>query len=179
MAKIKSENIDVLRAENYWFKVPGEDNIDVSPNGEIRKKTTTGYKLVAQYIKHGKNRSNGYYCKINCKETKVAHLVYKTFIGDIPEGKVISHRDGYIWNNQARNLVAMDRAEVGRITGPKSRSKVVEKIDKKGFVVATYRSARDAGRQNFMSYQTVLDRCNGKVKYPFRLWDYDFRFQED
>lgn len=167
----------MLKANNYWFRVPGEENIDVSINGEVRKKTSTGYKLVAQYMKHGKNRSNGYYCKINYKETKVAHLIYRTFIGEIPKGKVISHRDGYIWNNQARNLIALDRQEVGRMTGPKSRSKVVEKIDKDGKLIATYHSAREAGRQNFMSYQTVLDRCNGKVKNPFKLWDYDFRFQ--
>lgn len=27
-----------------------------------------------------------------------------------------------------------------------------------------YSSAREAARRNFMSYQTVIDLCNGKVK---------------
>ena len=31
-------------------------------------------------------------------------------------------------------------------------------------IVAFYKSAREAARQNYMSYQTILDRINGKVK---------------
>ena len=32
-----------------------------------------------------------------------------------------------------------------------------------------YRDRKEAARANHMSYQTVLDRCNGKVKKPFAL----------
>ena len=38
------------------------------------------------------------------------------------------------------------------------------KIDSDGQIVDFYRSVREAGRKNFMSYQTILDRIGGKVK---------------
>ena len=38
------------------------------------------------------------------------------------------------------------------------------KISEEGQIVDFYRSVREAGRKNHMSYQTILDRINGKVK---------------
>lgn len=44
------------------------------------------------------------------------------------------------------------------------RATKVAKINQDGEIVAFYKSAREAARQNYMSYQTILDRINGKVK---------------
>ena len=40
----------------------------------------------------------------------------------------------------------------------------VVKISPEGEIVDFYRSVREAGRKNHMSYQTILDRIGGKVK---------------
>ena len=40
----------------------------------------------------------------------------------------------------------------------------VVKISLEGEIVDFYRSAREAGRKNHMSYQTILDRISGKAK---------------
>lgn len=47
-----------------------------------------------------------------------------------------------------------------------------------GEIVAVYPSARAAARENHMSYQTVLDRCNGKVKQPFALDGHTYQFEK-
>jgi hypothetical protein len=45
-----------------------------------------------------------------------------------------------------------------------------------------YPSARQAAKMNHMSYQTVMDRCNGNVKKEiapygyFYVWDEDFNY---
>ena len=49
--------------------------------------------------------------------------------------------------------------ELGKMTGKLSRSRPVIKIDITGEIVDAYSSARAAGRENHMSYQTVIDRC--------------------
>lgn len=37
---------------------------------------------------------------------------------------------------------------------------------------------REAAKANHMSYQTVLDRCNGKVKNPYALDGFTYRFED-
>ena len=37
---------------------------------------------------------------------------------------------------------------------------------------------REAARENFMSYQTVMDRCNGKVKGPFAPDGYAYAWED-
>ena len=58
------------------------------------------------------------------------------------------------------------------------RRKCVVKVSKSGEEVEIYRSAREAAKQNNMSYQTVLDRCHNKVKKPFALDGYTYRFEK-
>ena len=56
--------------------------------------------------------------------------------------------------------------------------RVVEMIDRDGNVVETYPSLSDAGRDNFMTRQHVRNHCNGRVKDPFKNYDYTFRYKE-
>lgn len=64
------------------------------------------------------------------------------------------------------------------MTGALSSRRPVEKVDMNGAVVEVYSSARAAARANHMSYQTVLDRCNGKVKNPYTLDGHNYRFEK-
>lgn len=57
--------------------------------------------------------------------------------------------------------------------------KPVAKIDSSGEIVAFYSSAREAGRENYMSYQTIIDRCNGKVQGAFAPDGYAYSWDED
>ena len=52
------------------------------------------------------------------------------------------------------------------------------KIDRAGEVVDVYRSAREAAKANYMSYQAVLSRCKGKVKKEYALDGCTYRFEE-
>lgn len=54
--------------------------------------------------------------------------------------------------------------------------KPVVKVDRDGKIIARYPSARAAAKVNFMSYQSVLDRCNGKIQKPYGEDGCTFRF---
>lgn len=163
--------------KNFWFKIPGEENLEASITGEIRKIYKHKTKVLTPYLP--KRKLNlGYYVHVNYKMLKVSHLVYKTFYGDIKDGMCIMHKDGCLWNNHKDNLLAVTKKELGKITGKKSKSIRVKKIDSKGKTIETYYSAREAARNNYVSYQTVLDRCNYKVKREFFSMNYTFRFDE-
>ena len=64
------------------------------------------------------------------------------------------------------------------MTGAKSRRRPVAKLDAGGEVVEVYPSAREAARRNYMSYQTVIDRCNGKVKGAFAPDGYAYAWDD-
>lgn len=57
--------------------------------------------------------------------------------------------------------------------------KPVVKVDRDGKVVARYASARAAAKLNYMNYQSVLDRCNGKIKKPYGEDGCTFQFDKE
>lgn len=89
------------------------------------------------------------------------------------------HINRNIWDNRLENIGFIDRVSLGRLTGHmSSKRKAVFKVDRDGREVEVYRSAREAAKANHMSYQTVLDRCNGKVKNPYALDGFTYRFED-
>lgn len=98
--------------------------------------------------------------------------------GGPPPGKVAYHRNGDLADSCLHNIAFATPQELGAKTGAQSSRRPVEKIDTSGEVVAVYSSARAAARANHMSYQTVLDRCNGKVKNPYALDGHNYRFEK-
>ena len=56
--------------------------------------------------------------------------------------------------------------------------KEVYKRERDTLLPPEIRSAREAAKANHMSYQTVLDRCNGKVKNPYALDGFTYRFED-
>ena len=98
------------------------------------------------------------------KEVILIQIVAKTFLGPAPQGYVPYHRNGCQSDNYVSNIAYISRKELGKKTGANSRKQSVAKISKDGEIIEFYSSARECARQNYMSYQTIIDRCNGKTK---------------
>lgn len=94
------------------------------------------------------------------KNYRVHRLVYKTFVGEIPEGMVIDHIDGNRNNNNVRNLRCVTVSENCRNPNTKYNiSKPVLQIDPDTYkVVGKYKSMSDACVALGMEYKTSL--CN-------------------
>ena len=108
----------------------------------------------------------------------IQHIVAKTFLGEAPSGCVAYHKNGCQSDNYVNNIVYISRQELGKKTGANSRKQSVVKIDKSGQIVDVYKSARECGRQNYMSYQTIIDRCNGKCKSAFAPDGYAYAWED-
>lgn len=112
------------------------------------------------------------------KQYEVAHLVAQHFIGQREKGKSVRRKNGIKTDNYAGNLEYISTRKLGEMTGPLSTSRSVIQLDAETLEpVEEFRSARAAGRQNFMSYQTVLDNCKGKSNVA--AGSYKFMFVED
>ena len=145
------------------YQVDREGNVRrIYPSGKTRllkpyhKKMKGSQRLVVKLTIDGKS-----------KEVILMQIVAKTFLGPAPEGHVPYHRNGCQSDNYVNNIAYISRKELGKKTGARSRKKSVAKINSNGEIVDFYSSARKCAKQNYMSYQTIIDRCNNKCKSVF------------
>ena len=113
------------------------------------------------------------------REEIVLRIMAITFLGSPPDGCVPYHKNGCQSENHVNNIAYISRKELGKRTGAMSKRKPVAKIDQSGQVVEVYSSAREAARQNHMSYQTVTSRCNGNCKSAFAPDGYAYAWDDE
>lgn len=171
---------------NEWKPIPGYDGrYEASFLGQIRRiYKTKPPRILSQYEKSGERHgSRKLFVKLTRsgetgKEMNVAQMVYMTHIGTIPDGLVVVHKNGSFVDNCVNNLILMSQTELGRKYGIRSKKKSVIKMSGSGEVVEIYCSAREAARRNYMSYQTVIDRCNGVIKKSVAPDGFDYAWED-
>lgn len=89
----------------------------------------------------------------------LSRLVAMTWIGEVPEGMRVCHRDGNPKNNSRWNLVFKPPFLEYNKNNPSKRKPVV-KIDLSLEILDCYGSARKAARANGLGHRTVLNYCN-------------------
>lgn len=151
-----------------WHTVAGSDGTFlISNHGRVKRVfKTIDPKFSLPYIRkqndhlYAKVRFNGVY-----KEYKIAHLVAHHFIGPNKANLSLCHKNGIKTDCFAGNLQYISKQKLGKLTGATSRSRaVIQLCPDKLVPIEEYRSAREAGRETFVSYQAVLDNCNNKTK---------------
>lgn len=166
-----------------WRDIPGfegiyqadrEGNIRrLYQNGKVRiltpyhKKMSGSQRLVVKLTANGKSR-----------EVVVVQAIARTFLGPPPAGYIPVHRNGCQSDNYVNNIKYISRQQAGKIYGARSKRKAVVKIDSHREIVEVYPSARRAGKANYLSHQTVTDRCNGKCKSPFAPDGYAYAWED-
>lgn len=166
--------------------IPGYDGIyEIDTFGNIEKVKGSKCGTMKPSIKNGSLVIQLTDASGKRKWHKVYKLVQLTFLGPAPPGKVVYRKNGDKLDVCVNNLAFISRQDLGRMTGAKSGRKAVLKLDEDDEIVEVYSSARKAGRENYMSYQTVMDRCNGKVKSKLApdgyryIWDNDYDYEEE
>lgn len=164
-----------------WRKIPGYGGAyEIDWEGNVRTWRWRGSRfskeprLMSSYMRKQGRRGRARFVKLTdengkAHEVKVLTLMVLVWLGGPRPGMVPYHKNGDLDDNSVNNIGFTSRKRLGQKTGAASRRKPVAKVTPAGEVVALYPSAREAARANHMSYQTVLDRCNGKVKKPFAL----------
>jgi protein-tyrosine-phosphatase len=90
----------------------------------------------------------------------------------------VYHKNGMKSDCSLANLKLLSRADLGKITGSQAKRRSVEKLSADGTPIEIYSSARQAAKENFMSYQTVIDFCNGKIKRKTAIDGNIYRWEE-
>lgn len=170
-----------------WKPIPGYGGkYEASFFGQIRrvyKKRSP--KILSQYEKKGdRTGSRKLFIKLTKdgeagKDVNVAQMIYITHIGAIPDGFSVVHKNGSFMDNNVNNLKLLSRKELGSKYGVMSKKKSVVKISSDGEEIEIYYSAREAARKNFMSYQTIIDHCNGKVKKRTAPDGFDYAWEDN
>lgn len=173
-----------------WTDIPGfEGRYQASRGGKVRSIVKPEPHIMSEYLKPTAGGSKRLYVKLRkdgkAKEFCVMRIIALTYNGPCPPGHIPMHINGCQGDNRPENIVYVEAVEAGRLTGGMATAKRVVKISPEGEIVDVYISAREAGKKNYMSYQTILDRCNGRVKSRLApdgfeyQWDNDKFYQED
>ncbi len=173
-------------ATERWRDIPGFDGVyQASTEGRIRRywPKSGRYTLLHPYTKKMRKPANNKALRVKMKEPSgrwverpVLKLVAETFF-NVPDGMVAVHTDGCREDNSVANITFMPSKQLGVKYGVQACRRPVVKISPDGEVLEAYKSAREAARQNYMSYQTVLDRCNRKRKREFSF-GFSFRWDD-
>lgn len=189
--------------ESDWRDVPGyEGRYQCSRFGNVRsiresnlpraRKSGKMMKIVLKPFfphkgKHGQRSVVVSLADSNGKQhqIRVSKIVAETWMGGIPEGMCVYHKNWCVTDNAVYNLEFVTREEIGKRSGFLSGSKPVAKVDRDGNVLEYYRSATEAARHNPLSYQSIMNRCNNKLtwkEYEYSIGpdgiEYTFRWDD-
>lgn len=156
----------------------------ISEDGEVQRKMPDGkWIALTPWLSRGGGSGAGKYLFVKMavnpaghKRVPVVRLMEGRFIRPRRPGEVVSYRDGLAQNCARWNLYHTTHEELNkRLGGGLRRS--VEKIDQAGNVLELYRSVDEAARANYLSRGCINRRCLGRVKEPFALTGYSFRYE--
>lgn len=158
--------------EETWKDIPGYDGkYQADKEGNVRRVYKSGKTRILMPYHKKMRGSQRLVVKISIdgkgRDVILMNLIARTFLGPAPKGYVAHHKNGCQSDNYLNNIEYIKNEELGKINGARARRKPVAKLGRDGEVVEVYSSARAAGRKNFMSYQTIIDRCNGVCKSAF------------
>lgn len=139
---------------------------------------TYGYDNGKGYLRFHLSKNN------KSKMVEVSHLVYQTFVGDIPNGYDIHHKNGNSKDNRVENLELIEEKIHSRLHYPDKmeqmikksneiRSKTIQQYTLDGEFVNEYKSSNEASRQTNISQGNISMCCNGKRKSAGgSIWKY-------
>lgn len=166
-------------ADSAWRPIEGfMDRYRISTAGEIQYFNGREWKTM-----HPNLRRNGNYIVCLLAAPKVHRqmcvntLVARTFLGGVPDGMKIVHRNGMRTDCSVSNLKFVPKRESSAMGGRASRKPVV-KIDRNGTIIDAYSSIKEAGKANHICGTSVRQRCKKRIKDEFDLLGFSFRYEK-
>lgn len=154
-----------------WKSIEYDKRYQVSNYGRFRKKNPkNGYRYLKPFRKQ-----NLFMVKIKDKDFNCARLVADNFIKKLSSNERVYHKNKMENDNRVYNLKVVSLKELGKLTGHISKSQRVVEV-KGDEIIRDWPSARKAAKDLYVSYQTVMDYCNGKVQQPMYnlMWEEDY-----
>lgn len=162
-----------------WIDIPGYKwPYRINEEGQVEKQLPDGTWVKLKPYLSGRNRV--------CVKMRTADdrkvdmplvwLMADAFMQGRRPGYGIVHKNGSKYDCGLNNLRYATLAECGKMSSANRRRPVL-KLDRSGHVVAIYKSAAEAAAKNFLSKTAIWNRCVGKVKDPYALDGYNYRYE--
>ena len=184
----RMEEASTLLNDEEWKPIPNFENYRINKDGVVVNK-------FGKELKPGKIPSSGYlHVSLSNKEIKGKHyyihqLMWITFMGEIPEGMNVCHKDDNAENNNLENLCLLTHKE--NLNKPKTierfkrsqqlyprtrngrKKKVVYQFDLDGNFIKEWESVKATDEGGF-SRACVSLCCSGKYKqHKGFIWSYN------
>lgn len=166
--------------DEQWKPIKGfEGFYDISDKGRYY---TYPRKHCKSKYSYGSNGNNGYLCvslsKNKTQKFRYIHdLVYETFIGAIPKGYDIHHKNHIKTDNRLENLCLMLSSDHRKLHYKKHTTthKPILQYTADGVFVAEYSSAKKAEKETNICQKCILDCCHNTLHHNTAggfIWKY-------
>lgn len=152
-----------------WKEIKDYPNYMVSNIGRV--KSLGNNKTRKEKILKPKKMKTGYLMFFLSKEGKqkgftIHRLVYKAFVGEIPDGMQVNHINEIKSDNRLENLNLMTPKEnTNWGTAIQRRSIPILQLDKTtNYIINEWPNAEEVQRQLGLNHSHIRDCCNGKRK---------------
>lgn len=166
-----------------WRKIEGYlYDYQINDLGQMRKVNPDGSIIE---LKPRRNKATGVYSiSLRVEKNKRKHVAVKYLMDELffdgyakKHGLCITHKNGFQTDCSVYNLMFVTPSQLGKKY--KNAEKRVAKVDKRGHIIEFYASCKEAAEKNFISPTAVYHRVNNKVKHPYRLDGFTYKFVED
>lgn len=158
----KKRFLEKISEPEQWRRYKDTDYF-VSDQGRVKHVYKNGNEYEVGFFDNNDwHKNHQQVVKIKNKHINVSKMVWTTFRGEIPKGKVLTHINGLKRDNSLYNLRPTTLKELGKKHGYKAGAQKCYCKDNK----TIYPSAREAAKRLPISRQTVTDICNGKSRRP-------------
>lgn len=160
-----------------WVDIP-DSKYQINHLGQVRRVLNNGYRGLKTFPTRG-------YLAVNLcmegklKKYKIHKLMALAFNIILAPDEILYFINGVKSDCRLSNIGVINKSKFCKLNGFKTLSMQVAKIDRFGDIVEVYKSAREAGRLNFMNYRTVSNRCNNKVIDKFGLDGFDYQWDDN
>lgn len=94
----------------------------------------------------------------------IHRFVYRTFVGKIPKGYDVHHKNEIRDDNRVENLELLKKEEHNRKHSLERLAKAIQQYTKNGEFIAEYESAAEAERETNVCNSHITECCKGKRK---------------
>lgn len=183
----RMETASTALDEEEWKPIPNFENYKINKKGEVKNKfgktLTPGSTPSTRYMHVSLTNDT-----VKAKHFYIHQLVWKTFMGEIPEGYIVSHKDENRQNNNLDNLELLTHREnlnkpetirkfkESQVMYPRERGKkktVVYQFDLEGNMIKKWNSVKSTEEGGF-SPSCVSLCCSGRYKHHRNfLWSHN------
>ncbi|KAG5182911.1 hypothetical protein JKP88DRAFT_241217 [Tribonema minus] len=156
-------------ADVEWRPIPasaieGEHGYEISSKGAWLRYGGTNTRLRTSARKPFLNPATRYCLHTIGGKGYVAHrLVVRAWIGEIPEGHMVDHKNEVRSDNDASNLRIVTRSENGKHSRV-VRVAVDQRLERTGDVIATFKSMVDAARETQTKHGSIATSMRNGVR---------------